>query len=56
MCLLYSRSCNRFRVFCLVTCIYESLLITLEAKMETYRHSTGSQFNVCIIRFRIQQI
>jgi hypothetical protein len=27
-------------------CITESLLVHLKAKMETYRHSTGSQFNV----------
>jgi RNase P/RNase MRP subunit p29 len=30
----------------LVICITESLLVSLEAKMETYRYSTGSQFNV----------
>jgi hypothetical protein len=27
-------------------CITESLLLPLEARMETYRQSTGSQFNV----------
>jgi hypothetical protein len=27
-------------------CITESLLVPLEAKMETYRHSTGSKFKV----------
>jgi hypothetical protein len=26
--------------------ITESLLVPLEVKVETYRHSTGSQFNV----------
>jgi hypothetical protein len=29
-----------------MTCIAEGLSVPSEAKMETYRHSTGSQFNV----------
>jgi hypothetical protein len=29
-------------------CITKSLLVPLEAKMETYKHSSSSQFNVIL--------
>jgi hypothetical protein len=33
-----------------MTCINESLLVPLEAKMENYRHSTGSQLVLFLIK------